>query len=261
MRTNKTGAVLVMVAVTLGLMVAQATAAFTVPSDVRSIFTDHCVACHGGKSPSAGVSYQTDADLQKLVGEKATEDPKYDMIDPGKPDQSYIVMKIKGASGIVGQRMPLTGGYLSNTQTKTIESWIAGMSTSSTSTSGDPAKTTQESSSSMKQSSSSGGSKDPGSSFKELADQMYDGAYIFHLRCSGCHGKSGEGVTLFGPPLLKDPFVTLNPDDKIKEVILHGRKYENMHYPAYSGMPQWQFIRGGELQALVNYLKGPLQGE
>jgi mono/diheme cytochrome c family protein len=92
------------------------------------------------------------------------------------------------------------------------------------------------------------------------ADKMFDGAYVYHRSCADCHGASGEGVTLFGPPLAGDAFVTASGADAIGYVINMGRKYRDKMYPAYSGMPKFQFITGGELQALIDHLKGPLQG-
>jgi mono/diheme cytochrome c family protein len=91
------------------------------------------------------------------------------------------------------------------------------------------------------------------------AGKMFDGTYTYHRRCAGCHGESGEGVSLFGPPLAGDAFVTASGADAIGYVINMGRKYRDKMYPAYSGMPKFQFITGGELQALIDHLKGPLQ--
>jgi mono/diheme cytochrome c family protein len=93
----------------------------------------------------------------------------------------------------------------------------------------------------------------------QSADQMFDGAFAFHRMCSDCHGASGQGVTLFGPPLAGDAFITASGDNAIAYVINNGRKYRDKMYPAYSGMPKFQFITGGELQALIDHLKGPLQ--
>lgn len=92
-----------------------------------------------------------------------------------------------------------------------------------------------------------------------IADQMFDGMHIYNRSCSGCHGASGQGVTLFGPPLVGDTFLKTGGNQAIGYVIDMGRKYRDKMYPAYSGMPKFQFIRGGELQALIDYLKGPLQ--
>jgi mono/diheme cytochrome c family protein len=92
-----------------------------------------------------------------------------------------------------------------------------------------------------------------------IADKAFDGAYVYHRACADCHGASGEGVTLFGPPLAGDAFVTASGDEALGYVINMGRKYRDKMYPAFSGMPKFQFITGGELQALIDHVKGPLQ--
>jgi hypothetical protein len=44
---------------------------------------------------------------------------------PGDPDSSYIVQKLEGTPGIVGERMPRTGGpYLTEGQISIIKRWI-----------------------------------------------------------------------------------------------------------------------------------------
>jgi mono/diheme cytochrome c family protein len=93
----------------------------------------------------------------------------------------------------------------------------------------------------------------------ETSGQMFDGAYVYDRSCATCHGASGEGVTLFGPPLAGDAFVISTGVDGIGYVINMGRKYRDKMYPAYSGMPRFQFITGGELEALIDYVTGPLQ--
>jgi mono/diheme cytochrome c family protein len=90
-------------------------------------------------------------------------------------------------------------------------------------------------------------------------DKLFDGAFLYRQSCEGCHGTAGEGVTLFGPPLAGDAFITASGDEAIAYVINMGRKYRDKMYPAYPGMPKFQHITGGELQALIDYLKGPLQ--
>ena len=44
---------------------------------------------------------------------------------PGDPENSYLIQKIEGAPGIVGERMPRTGGpYLTANQITIIRRWI-----------------------------------------------------------------------------------------------------------------------------------------
>jgi mono/diheme cytochrome c family protein len=98
-----------------------------------------------------------------------------------------------------------------------------------------------------------------GAASDETADRMFDGKYLFHMTCADCHGQAGEGVYLFGVPLAGDAFITASPDQTIASVINMGRKYRDKMYPAYMGMPKFEYITGGKLQAIIDYIKGPLQ--
>jgi mono/diheme cytochrome c family protein len=89
--------------------------------------------------------------------------------------------------------------------------------------------------------------------------EMFDGAYLFHKYCSGCHGSMGQGIYLFGITLKGDAYVTAGKPEVIAETIQMGRKYRDKLHPEYSGMPKFQYIRAGEIDALIAYLKGPLQ--
>jgi mono/diheme cytochrome c family protein len=289
MRTMRSVAVLLALVAVVGFLTAQASAqstqgqaapagkpAFSVPADVRAIFDKSCVKCHGGSSPAAGHDYSTDADLQKLVGMASSEKDTVMMISPGHPADSYLIMKVRGSSGIVGSRMPLGGKPLSDKEIGTLETWIQDMpaaaekkagttpapTAGSTSTSGTPTKapakpTGTPSTGTSKTSMSKDPPPDPGM----MADEMFDGAYVYRLRCEDCHGTKGEGVTLFGPPLAGNAFIKVSTPEAIGDVINMGRKYRDKEYPEYMGMPRFQFITGGELRALIDYLKGPLQTE
>jgi mono/diheme cytochrome c family protein len=90
-------------------------------------------------------------------------------------------------------------------------------------------------------------------------EAMFDGDYVFHKYCSGCHGKNGQGIELFGIPLRGDPYVTAGKPEIIAQTIQMGRKYRDKLHREYSGMPKFQYIRAGEIDALIAYLKGPLQ--
>ncbi len=216
-----------------------------VPAQVRTILDDNCVKCHGGGNPSANLNLSTNGDVLALVGEPSIEKRSIPFIDPGKPGDSYLYLKVEGSGRIIGGRMPLTGGHLSQQQLDAVHGWIAGMPASAGS--GSQAHGSAGSSS---------GSEAPSAT---TVDRLFDASYAYQLRCSSCHGRSGEGVSLFGPPLAGDAFIMTSSDRAIGDVVHMGRKYRDKHYPAYSGMPRFQFITGGELQSLVDYLKGPLQ--
>jgi mono/diheme cytochrome c family protein len=91
------------------------------------------------------------------------------------------------------------------------------------------------------------------------ADQLFDGAWRYRANCAGCHHESGEGIYAFGPALKGNPFVQNAPPAVLIEVIQKGRNYGDRTHLAYVGMPAFPFIRAGEVEALVQYLKGGLQ--
>ncbi len=91
------------------------------------------------------------------------------------------------------------------------------------------------------------------------AGAAFDGAYIYEVRCSNCHGKKGEGMSLFGIPLRGNAFITQGSVESIGEAIHNGRAGQMKRYPDYAGMPRFQGIRAGELSALIAYMKTDLQ--
>jgi mono/diheme cytochrome c family protein len=99
----------------------------------------------------------------------------------------------------------------------------------------------------------------PNVTAQTAADETFDGAWRYHVSCAGCHDDDGSGVYAFGPPLKGNKFVQSAPAAVIIQVIQEGRNYEERNHLAYVGMPAFHYIRGGEAEALVNFLKGDLQ--
>jgi mono/diheme cytochrome c family protein len=68
-------------------------------------------------------------------------------------------------------------------------------------------------------------------------DVVFDGDYVYDTHCANCHGEGGMGVTLFGPPLRGDAFVTQGDNQAIAKVIQMGRKYRDTHaaIPVHQG--------------------------
>jgi mono/diheme cytochrome c family protein len=91
------------------------------------------------------------------------------------------------------------------------------------------------------------------------AEQLFDGAYRYRANCAGCHHETGQGIYAFGPALKGNPFVQNAPAAVLIEVIQKGRNYGDRTHLAYIGMPAFPFIRAGEAEALVEYIKGGLQ--
>lgn len=93
----------------------------------------------------------------------------------------------------------------------------------------------------------------------EVASKAFDGKWRYQETCASCHGVAGNGISAFGPALKGNKFVMQVPAAVIISVIQNGRHNRKKSYPAYSGMPAFYYIRAGEAQALVQYLKGGLQ--
>lgn len=92
----------------------------------QTIFGAICARCHTGATAPRGLRLDSEENSYAfLVNHAADEVPSLMRVNPGKPDQSYIVKKIEGASDIVGGQMPLGGPYLSQEQIALIRDWIA----------------------------------------------------------------------------------------------------------------------------------------
>lgn len=86
-----------------------------------------CTGCHnaqrarfaGNLDLSPGVAHS------QLVNVASSGKPGAVRVIPGDPDNSYLIHKLEGAPGIVGQRMPRTSGpFLTPGQMLIIRTWI-----------------------------------------------------------------------------------------------------------------------------------------
>jgi hypothetical protein len=110
--------------------VAQSGEATTWSSVYANILQSQCVTCH-----HTGTTYPTtlymDAPLATYntflgidgSGPSETVDAGIPYVTPGSPSESYLYLKITGASGIAGSQMP-QGGQLSQAGIDTIYTWI-----------------------------------------------------------------------------------------------------------------------------------------
>lgn len=110
----------------------EATFTVTTPSGVTladiqaSVFTPNCATggCHAGGSPAQGMSLVAGSTFANTVNVPSNQVPTLDRVEPGDPDNSYLVRKIEGtASG--GSRMPLGGPALSQDLIDDVRQWIA----------------------------------------------------------------------------------------------------------------------------------------
>jgi methionine-rich copper-binding protein CopC len=89
-----------------------------------TIFTPICTACHIGANAPRGLRLDAANSFALLVNVASVEVPNLLRVNPGNPDQSYIVQKIEGTAA-VGGRMPLGGAPLSQAQIDLVRGWIA----------------------------------------------------------------------------------------------------------------------------------------
>jgi plastocyanin len=94
-------------------------------TDVQNaVFTPVCTACHSGSSPSAGLNLEAGLSWAATVGVASGQQPALNRIEPGDPDQSYLVRKVEGDPSIDGQQMPRGGPPLSADLIQMIRAWI-----------------------------------------------------------------------------------------------------------------------------------------
>jgi len=86
-----------------------------------------CVQCHTnqGRTPALNLNLLPDAAYAQLVNVPSAQKPGAVRVIPGDADNSYLVQKLEGHPGIVGQRMPRTAGpFLTEGQMLIIRRWI-----------------------------------------------------------------------------------------------------------------------------------------
>lgn len=84
-----------------------------------------CTTCHVVGGPAGFLPLVEGVSHGNLVGRPSGARPGAIRVIPGDPDNSYLVQKLEGAPGIVGQRMPRTGGpFLTAGQMRIIRRWI-----------------------------------------------------------------------------------------------------------------------------------------
>jgi hypothetical protein len=102
-----------------------------IPSNIKSIIKQNCSVsgCHSGKYPAAGHNFEPDKFAAAVVDASSQEMPGLKIVDTATPEKSYLLAKIKGEPGIVGQRMPAHRDPLSEEQIRQIEDWIKSLGT------------------------------------------------------------------------------------------------------------------------------------
>jgi len=86
-----------------------------------------CTECHtdAGRTPSGGLNLRHDVAYTSLVNMASRGKTGATRVVPSNPADSYLLDKVEGAPGMVGERMPRTGGpYLTPGQILIMRRWI-----------------------------------------------------------------------------------------------------------------------------------------
>ena len=89
-----------------------------------TVFTPICTQCHIGAGAPQGLRLDAANSYAMLVNVPSNEVGSLMRVNPGNPDQSYIVQKIQGNAD-VGGRMPLGQAKLPQDRIDLIRGWIA----------------------------------------------------------------------------------------------------------------------------------------
>ncbi|MGD8418782.1 MAG: hypothetical protein PVH91_17090, partial [Pseudomonadales bacterium] len=92
---------------------------------VQQVFTNNCAfsGCHAGASPQQGMDLSEGQAYANIVNVPSQEMPSLDRIEPGDPDNSYLVRKIEG-TGLL-ERMPAGSPPLSDATIQLIRDWVS----------------------------------------------------------------------------------------------------------------------------------------
>lgn len=92
------------------------------------VFTPICSVCHSGPTsgdlPSGMNLSSAAASHAALVNVASLQVGNLDRVEPGDPDNSYLIRKLEGGPGIVGTRMPQGGPFLDQQTIDMIRQWI-----------------------------------------------------------------------------------------------------------------------------------------
>lgn len=101
----------------------------TLESIQTNIFDQSCAVstCHVGNNAPLGLDLSAGNARQNLVGVPSIWNSNLDRVDPGNPDDSFLIIKLEGDDPRIGAgaRMPLNMPPLSADEIGAVREWIA----------------------------------------------------------------------------------------------------------------------------------------
>jgi len=92
-----------------------------------AIFEASCTDCHGGDRPSAKLPLESTVFVTAMVGMPCAQIDTLKLVEPGRPDRSYLIMKVAGDPRIKGRRMPKGDDPLTADQIKVLSDWVVAL--------------------------------------------------------------------------------------------------------------------------------------
>lgn len=92
-----------------------------------TIFQASCAGCHGGDPKPGKFSLDPTALVETTVGMPCAQIDTLALIEPGRPDRSYIIMKVVGDPRIKGKRMPIGAEPLAADRIKALTDWVVAL--------------------------------------------------------------------------------------------------------------------------------------
>ncbi len=95
-------------------------------TQIQPIWTAKCIgmACHDNTMPQERLNLTSSGSRAALVGVPSQQCPSTQLVNPGDPDQSYLIFKLQGSGPcLMGSRMP-KGGSITGAQIQLVRDWI-----------------------------------------------------------------------------------------------------------------------------------------
>jgi hypothetical protein len=91
----------------------------------RDIFDRRCVTdCHEGTIPGEGLALTKEQSFNALVYQRSRQVPSLYRVLPGDAASSYLMKKLEGLTGYVGERMPKGAPRLPPSELDPLRAWI-----------------------------------------------------------------------------------------------------------------------------------------
>lgn len=83
--------------------------------------------CHAGRYPKTGLDLSAEAFPASVVGVESRKAEGWLLVDPADPSASYLLAKIVGEPGIVGERMPIKAPPMPASDVALLRLWLCGV--------------------------------------------------------------------------------------------------------------------------------------